>query len=96
MLKNIDLSREVSKEDYKQLKDVADLKLAALQRQAKVLGVPVIVAFDGRPVSSIDELHRCLVAKVIGIPSLVTVVRHTEKLDLIVTPGELMRDNQRN
>jgi AMP-polyphosphate phosphotransferase len=47
MLKNIDLSREVSKEEYKQLKDVADLKLAALQRQAKVLGIPVIVAFDG-------------------------------------------------
>ncbi len=56
----------------------------------------VIVAFGGEPVSSIDELHRHLVAKVIGIPSLVTVIRHTEKLDLVVTPEELARDHQRN
>jgi S1-C subfamily serine protease len=56
----------------------------------------VIVAFGGEPVSGIDELHRHLVANVIGIPSLVTIIRHTEKLDLVVTPEELFRDNQRN
>jgi S1-C subfamily serine protease len=56
----------------------------------------VIVAFGGEPVSGIDELHRHLVARVIGIPSLVTVIRHTEKLDLVVTPEELVHDNQRN
>jgi S1-C subfamily serine protease len=56
----------------------------------------VIVAFGGELVSGIDELHRQLVARVIGIPSLVTVIRHTEKLDLVVTPEELARDNQRN
>jgi len=56
----------------------------------------VVVAFGGEPVSGIDELHRHLVARVIGIPSLVTVVRHTEKLDLVVTPEELPRDHQRN
>jgi AMP-polyphosphate phosphotransferase len=47
MLKNIDLSREVAKADYKRLKGDADLKLAALQRQAKDLGIPVIVVFEG-------------------------------------------------
>ncbi len=56
----------------------------------------VIVAFEGKPVSSIDELHRHLVARVIGIPSRLTVIRHTEKLDLAVTPEELARDNRRN
>jgi S1-C subfamily serine protease len=56
----------------------------------------VIVAFADEPVSGIDELHRHLVARVIGIPSLVTIIRHTEKLDLVVTPEELARDNQRN
>ena len=35
MLKNIDLTREVPKAEYKVLKADADLKLAALQRQAK-------------------------------------------------------------
>jgi S1-C subfamily serine protease len=56
----------------------------------------VIVAFGGEPVSGIDELHRHLVARVIGIPSLVTVIRHTEKLDLVVTPEELADNHQRN
>jgi S1-C subfamily serine protease len=56
----------------------------------------VIVAFAREPVSGIDELHRHLVAKVIGIPSLVTIIRHTEKLDFVVTPEELARDHQRN
>jgi len=41
-------------------------------------------------------LHRHLVAKVIGIPSSITLIRHTEKLDLVVTPEELAQDNQRN
>jgi polyphosphate:AMP phosphotransferase len=47
MLKDIDLSREVAKEEYQRLKGEADLKLAALQRQAKLLGIPVIVVFEG-------------------------------------------------
>src|SRR5215469_15917888 len=47
MLKNIDLSREVAKDEYKKLKVDADLKLAALQRQAKILDIPVIVVFEG-------------------------------------------------
>jgi polyphosphate:AMP phosphotransferase len=47
MLKNIDLSREVAKEEYKRLKDDADMKLGCLQRQAKTLGIPVIVVFEG-------------------------------------------------
>jgi S1-C subfamily serine protease len=53
----------------------------------------VIVAFGGEPVSGIDELHRHLVARKIGIPTLVTVIRHTEKFDLVVTPAELARDH---
>ena len=56
----------------------------------------VIVSFNGETVSSIDELHRQLVAKVIGVPSTVTVIRHTEKLDLVVTPLELFINHQRN
>src|ERR1700746_2861124 len=47
MLTNVDLSREVAKAEYKRLKDDADLKLADLQRQVKVLGIPVIIVFEG-------------------------------------------------
>jgi S1-C subfamily serine protease len=56
----------------------------------------VIVTFGGESVSSIDELHRHLVARVIGIPSQITVIRHTEKLELVVTPQELAINHQRN
>src|SRR5258706_9776037 len=47
MLKNIDLSREVAKAEYTRLKGDADLKLAALQRQVKALGIPVVIVFEG-------------------------------------------------
>ena len=47
MLKNIDLTREVPKAEYKRLKADADLKLAALQRRSKALGIPIIVVFEG-------------------------------------------------
>jgi hypothetical protein len=36
-----------------------------------------------------------LVANAIGVPSLITVIRQTEKLDRVVTPEELAQD-QRN
>jgi S1-C subfamily serine protease len=56
----------------------------------------IIVAFNDEPVSGIDDLHRHLVAAAIGVPARLTVLRHTEKLDLTVTPEELVPANQRN
>ena len=56
----------------------------------------IMVAFGGEPVSGIDELHRLLVAGVIGLPTPITLIRHTEKLVLVITPEELAKDNQRN
>jgi len=51
----------------------------------------VIVGFKGEPVATIDELHRRLVAKEIGVGSPLTIVRHTEKLELFIVPEELPR-----
>lgn len=56
----------------------------------------VIVAFAGEAVSGIDDLHRHLVARLIGTPLPVTIIRHTEKLELTVTPEELTKDYQWN
>lgn len=56
----------------------------------------LIVAFAGEPIAGIDELHRHLVAGAIGVASRLTVIRHTEKLELVVTPEEWGPDLRRN
>jgi S1-C subfamily serine protease len=56
----------------------------------------VIVTFKDQSVSGIDELHRQLVATAIGVPAEITVIRHTEKIHLTVTPEELAPVNQMN
>src|SRR6266481_6843572 len=48
----------------------------------------VIVAFDAKPIGSIHELHKMLMGEQIGVQSEITVVRHTEKLGLAITPAE--------
>ncbi len=48
----------------------------------------IIVAYDGNPVRSIDDLHRMLTQGTIGAQCGMTVVRRSEKIELIVTPAE--------
>jgi S1-C subfamily serine protease len=50
----------------------------------------LILAFKGQPVAGIDDLLRKLVGAEIGIPSVFTVLRQTEKLELRITPRELL------
>ena len=47
----------------------------------------LIVGFAGHAVGGIDELHRLLTENRIGVPTPLTVIRGTEKLDIHVTPG---------
>jgi len=56
----------------------------------------IIVAYNNEPISGIDDLHRHLVAAAIGVPAAITVIRHTEKLELTVMPEELAPAHQRN
>jgi S1-C subfamily serine protease len=56
----------------------------------------MLVAFKGEPIASIDQLQRRLVAAEIGVASPVTLIRHTEKLELFVTPEEWMPSVRRN
>lgn len=51
----------------------------------------IIIAFNGKPVGSIHELHKILVGEQIGVASEITIVRHTEKLSLPITPLEVAR-----
>ncbi len=48
----------------------------------------VIVALDGKPVAGVDDLHRLLTDARVGMSNSLTVLRHTEKLELKVVPEE--------
>jgi S1-C subfamily serine protease len=48
----------------------------------------VIVAFDGCAVRGIDDLHQLLTEERIGTEFTMIVIRHTEKIELKVTPQE--------
>ena len=51
----------------------------------------IIIAFNEQPVASIHELHRLLVAEQIGAAAKITLIRHTEKIDLSISPDEMKR-----
>jgi S1-C subfamily serine protease len=48
----------------------------------------VMVGFNGQPVPSIDALQKLLTADRIGVESHLTILRGSEKLDLLITPQE--------
>ncbi len=48
----------------------------------------LIVAINGQPLSSIDDLHRFLAEWPIGEPVALTIIRGLERLNLAVKPGE--------
>jgi len=48
----------------------------------------VIIAFNEKPVGSIHELHKMLMAEQIGLQSQIEIIRHAEKLTLAITPAE--------
>jgi S1-C subfamily serine protease len=48
----------------------------------------LIVAFNGQPIGSVHHLHKILVGEQIGVSASLTIVRHTEKLELPILPAE--------
>jgi len=49
----------------------------------------IIVGFQERPIGSVDDLHRELSEKVIGIKTELSVLRDGKKCTIRVTPGEI-------
>jgi S1-C subfamily serine protease len=47
-----------------------------------------MIALNGQPIPSIDALHKLLTGDQIGVQSVLTIVRGTEKLDVGITPAE--------
>ena len=47
----------------------------------------IVVEFNGQLIAGIDDLHKLLTGSQAGIRSVLTVIRHNEKLALEITPG---------
>jgi S1-C subfamily serine protease len=56
-----------------------------------ILTGDVIIAFDGQPVASIDDLQRLVTFEKVGLPTMVTVLRGNRRLDVLITPEEAGR-----
>jgi S1-C subfamily serine protease len=48
----------------------------------------LIIAFNGQPIGTVHDLHKVLVGEQIGVSGSLTVLRHTEKLELPILPAE--------
>lgn len=48
----------------------------------------VIIALAGQPIAGVDDLHRLLTDAQVGSRSTIAVVRHTEKIELLIVPEE--------
>ena len=48
----------------------------------------LIVAFNGEPIGTVHHLHKVLVGDQINVTASLTVIRHTEKLDVSILPAE--------
>jgi S1-C subfamily serine protease len=48
----------------------------------------LIVAFNGQPVGTVHHLHKVLVGEQINVSANLTIIRHTEKLDVPILPAE--------
>jgi len=48
----------------------------------------LIVAFNDQPIGNVHHLHKVLVGEQIGVTARLTVIRHTEKLELTILPAE--------
>jgi S1-C subfamily serine protease len=48
----------------------------------------LIVAFNSQPIGSVHHLHKVLVGEQINVSASLTIIRHTEKLDLPILPTE--------
>jgi len=70
---------------------VAGVEPGSPARLAGLREGDIVIAFKGQPVLGVDELLRKLVGAEIGVASTLTVLRQTEKMDIAITPQELLR-----
>ncbi len=57
-------------------------------QRARLLEGDVIIGYDGQSISGIDDLHRLLTEKQIGLRSRITIIRRSVKMVLDIVPEE--------
>lgn len=67
---------------------VVSIEPGSPAERAGVTEGDVVIAFDSKPISSIDDLHRALTEQRVGVRSSLAVLRGSEKIDLSVVPAE--------
>jgi S1-C subfamily serine protease len=67
---------------------VVSIEPSSPAQRAGLLEGDVIVAYDGRPIAGIDELHKLLTEAQMGVRSTLSVIRRTEILFLDIVPEE--------
>lgn len=68
---------------------VAEVESGSPAALAGILPGDTLVGFKGQPIATIDDLHRRLTAREIGVLSPMMILRGTEKLFVSVIPREL-------
>jgi len=49
----------------------------------------MVLGFNGKPTPDIEDLHRMLTEKEVGVATAITILRGTQKIDLFIVPGEV-------
>jgi S1-C subfamily serine protease len=70
---------------------VVSIEESSPAQRAGLLEGDIILAFDGQPVSGIDDLHKLLTEEKVGVKTTVTIIRRTEKLTIAIVPEESKR-----
>ena len=52
----------------------------------------IIVAYAGKPIASVDDLHRLLTDEQMGVASTITAIRMTEKVETTIVPVRAAAD----
>src|ERR1017187_3437340 len=91
---NIDLHRQLVR--FHQLAKDTGVLVISVEKDspaaaAKLEEGDVIVALEGQPVATIDDLHRLLAMEKIGAKSRLTVIRRAQKLDVEIVPQDSKR-----
>jgi len=91
---NIDLHRRLMR--FHQLAKNTGVLIISVEKDspaaaAKLQDGDLIVALEDQPIASVDDLHRLLGVDKIGTKSRLTIIRHSEKLDVEIVPQDSKR-----